>query len=101
MAKEVRRIQQDGRCPVLPSTFQTVANSAILGAPPDVYDAYTEGVQREFAKVPAAMFRAGRLSFVTTQLARASLFHTRFFRERYGQQARAKLERELAALTPT
>lgn len=73
------------------------ADMAILGTPPHVYDAYTEGVQREFAKIPAAMFRAGRRSFVTTQLGRVSLFHTRFFRERYEQQARANLERELAA----
>lgn len=74
------------------------ADMAILGAPPDVYDNYIRGVQREFARVPAAMFRIGRRAFVSTQLARVSLFHTPFFRDRYEQQARANLKRELANL---
>ncbi|WP_219908108.1 HD domain-containing protein [Enhygromyxa salina] len=77
------------------------ADMAIIGAPPAVYDAYAQGVQREFAKIPAAMFRAGRRAFVAAQLARASLFQTVFFRDRYERQARENLQRELAALTTT
>ncbi|KIG13301.1 hypothetical protein DB30_00349 [Enhygromyxa salina] len=77
------------------------ADMAIIGTPPAIYDAYTRGVQQEFAKIPAAMFRAGRRAFVVAQLARASLFHTSFFRDRYDRQARANLERELTALDAT
>jgi predicted metal-dependent HD superfamily phosphohydrolase len=74
------------------------ADMAIIGAPPEVYDAYAQGVRREFSTIPAAMFRAGRRAFVTAQLARASLFHTRWFRDRYERPARANLARELASL---
>jgi predicted metal-dependent HD superfamily phosphohydrolase len=75
------------------------ADMAIIGAPPDAYDAYARAVRREFAAIPTPMFDQGRRSFLTTQLARPSLFHTPWFRARYETAARANLARELSTLT--
>lgn len=75
------------------------ADVAILGAPPDVYDRYAQGVFEEFAPiVDADRFRAGRRAFLQAQLARPALFHTRWFAERHEAQARANISRELATL---
>ncbi|HLT35481.1 MAG TPA: hypothetical protein VK034_04325 [Enhygromyxa sp.] len=74
-------------------------DTAILGAPPAVYDRYARGVLEEYAPVIAEpAFRAGRRAFVEGQLARAQLFHTAWFRARYQAAARENLARELARL---
>jgi predicted metal-dependent HD superfamily phosphohydrolase len=75
------------------------ADMAIIGTAPDVYDVYAKAVRREFASIPTPMFDKGRQAFLTTQLARPSLFHTSWFRARYEDAARANLARELATLT--
>jgi predicted metal-dependent HD superfamily phosphohydrolase len=75
------------------------ADMAIIGTPPDVYDAYAQAVRREFSSIPGPIFDHGRAAFLNKQLARASLFHTPWFRARYEHPARANLARELATLT--
>lgn len=74
------------------------ADMSIIGTPPDVYDAYAQAVRREFSSIPTPMFDRGRAAFLTKQLARASLFHTPWFRARYEAPARTNLARELATL---
>lgn len=75
------------------------ADMAIIGTPPDVYDAYAQAVRREFSSIPTPMFDRGREAFLTQQLTRTSLFHTPWFRARHEQAARTNLARELATLT--
>jgi predicted metal-dependent HD superfamily phosphohydrolase len=78
------------------------ADMAIIGAPPDVYDRYARGVFEEYAPLVAeGPFRAGRRAFVQAQLARATLFHTAWFRDRHEAMARQNLARELASLAPS
>lgn len=74
------------------------ADMAIIGAPPDAYDAYAHAVRREFASIPTPLFEQGRRAFLTKQLARDSLFHTPWFRARFESPARANLARELATI---
>ena len=74
------------------------ADMSILGAPDAIYDAYCDGVRREFAAIPGELFRAGRRRFVQAQLRRGALFHSELFRARFEDQARANLARELATL---
>lgn len=74
------------------------ADMAIIGTPPNVYDAYVKAVRREFSSIPTDMFDRGREAFLTKQLARPTLFHTALFRARYEAPARANLARELATL---
>jgi predicted metal-dependent HD superfamily phosphohydrolase len=75
------------------------ADMAIIGTPPHIYDAYAQAVRREFSSIPSPMFDRGREAFLLEQLARASQFHTPWFRARYEHAARTNLARELATLT--
>lgn len=74
------------------------ADIAILGAPAEIYDRYARGVFEEYSpSVSEAQYRLGRRAFLRSQLARPALFHTSWFAERYGPQARENLTRELAS----
>lgn len=74
------------------------ADMSVLGAPTDVYDAYTRGVRAEYAAVPDEAFRAGRGTFLRGVLAAPAIFLSPFFRGRLEAAARANVARELAAL---
>ncbi len=72
------------------------ADIAILGAPPETYDAYAIAVRQEFAFAPDDAWRAGRSKFLEAALARPRLFRTDAFEHAYAEQARANMQRELA-----
>ncbi|MER9299098.1 hypothetical protein NKI38_21765 [Mesorhizobium sp. M0621] len=72
---------------------------SILGAAPDVFDAYERAVRREYAWVEEPMWRAGRSAVLKNFLARPHIFHTEEFRQRFERQARENMARSLAALT--
>lgn len=74
------------------------ADMAIIGAPGPTYERYAEQVAAEFSKVPSAMYRLGRIAFLRGQLAREQLFHTNYFRARFGVRARVNLTKELRRL---
>ncbi len=76
------------------------ADTAILGAAPDRYDAYAKGVREEYAAVPDEAFRQGRARFLRAVEAAPSIFKSPFFRAELEAQARANVARELAALDP-
>lgn len=75
------------------------ADIAILGAPPDIYDAYTAAVRKEYAWASGDAFRAGRSAFLTQALTWPRLFRTGTFEATYAAQARANMQRELATLS--
>ena len=70
---------------------------AILGAEPEDFDRYEAAIRREFAVVPAELFRAGRTSILRRFLNRRAIYATDEFRTRYEAQARTNLERSVAA----
>lgn len=71
-------------------------DTAILGAPPDAFDAYDAAVRREYAAVPDEAFRAGRGMFLRSMLDRPRIFLGDLFHARYDAAARANLARTLA-----
>lgn len=75
------------------------ADIAILGAPHAIYDAYTAAVRKEYAWAPDDAFRNGRSAFLSKALTWPRLFRTDTFETAYAAQARANIQRELAALT--
>lgn len=75
------------------------ADLAILAAPPSRYAEYVEGVRREYADVPDADFRRGRLAVLTALASKPTLFHTAHARLAWEPTARANLEREIAELS--
>jgi predicted metal-dependent HD superfamily phosphohydrolase len=71
---------------------------SVLGSRPDVFEAYEHAVRREYAWVPEPAWIAGRSAVLKNFLARAHIFHTPEFRNRFEAQARKNMARSLAAL---
>jgi predicted metal-dependent HD superfamily phosphohydrolase len=74
------------------------ADLAILAADEDRYAAYVRGVRSEYAHVSDADFAAGRSAVLRDLVAKPTLFHLPAARERWEEQARRNVERELALL---
>ncbi|MER9055018.1 hypothetical protein [Mesorhizobium sp. M0213] len=71
---------------------------AILGAAPDVFDAYEQAVRREYQWVDEPMWRAGRAAVLKGFLARPHIFHSEEFRRRFETRAKQNIARSLRAL---
>lgn len=70
------------------------SDMAILGAPPEVFDAYDHGIAEEYrGKVPGFLFRLNRRRFLKGVLAQPHIFFSDFFHQRCDAQARANLRR--------
>lgn len=71
---------------------------AILGAEPDVFDAYDRGIAAEYrGQVPAFVFRLNRRNFLKKLLARKRIFLSDFFHDRYDAPARSNLRRAITS----
>ena len=68
---------------------------SILGETPTRFDEYERQVREEYSWVPEFLFRKKRRTILKEFLARAAIFNTTPFRERYESQARANIERSL------
>lgn len=101
--------EETARLILLTQTHQTTeddeAGKALLDADLGVlrhdrilYDAYAEGIRKEYAWVPDAEYRAGRTRILEGFLNRPRIYQTPLWFQ-YGEQpARANLAREIAAL---
>ena len=72
---------------------------SILGASYARFDEYEQQVRAEYAHVDDATFRAGRLAFVQSMLARPAIYATAVYRDTLEPRARENLQRSLGALT--
>ena len=75
------------------------ADLAVLAAAPQRYQAYVDGVRREYAHVADGAFRAGRSAVLRALVARPHLFTTRYARMHWEPAARRNVTRELQALS--
>ena len=71
---------------------------SILGSAPDVYQAYSQAIRREYRWVPALSYRRGRRQVLERFLQREQLFFTTPMRQELETQARTNLRWELAQL---
>ncbi len=71
---------------------------AILGQPPDTFNAYEYAVRQEYAHVSEPDFRTGRSRILHAFLRRKSIYRTPHFRRRYEATARENLVRSLEKL---
>ena len=74
------------------------ADLAILGATPERYAAYAQGVRQEYAHVPEADYRAGRSAVLKKFLDRPQLYFTAEMRARFEAQARTNIAMEIHSL---
>ncbi|GHG48452.1 MULTISPECIES: HD domain-containing protein [Amycolatopsis] len=70
------------------------ADLAVLGAPPDQYAAYADGVHQEYAKYPDEVWREGRIAVLERLLSRP-LYRSEAARTRWASAAGSNLTTEL------
>ena len=73
---------------------------AILGADKQAFKKYGEGIRREYAHVPDALYRPGRAKVLQHFLDQKPIFKTRAFSDRYEQTARQNLAHALRPASP-
>ena len=71
---------------------------SVLGRPPEEFARYEQGIREEYYYGPESAYRAGRARLLSGLLARAPLFRTAHFRDRYETQARLNLRHSLEQL---
>jgi predicted metal-dependent HD superfamily phosphohydrolase len=70
----------------------------ILGAAPKRYRTCAHGIQREYARFGALLFRRGRVRFLRRLSRRPHLYRLPFFRDELETRTRGNLEWELTTL---
>jgi len=74
------------------------ADMAVLGEESVVYQNYEDNLRKEFAMIPAFLFKTGRKKFLLGLLAREKIFISDWFYARYEQQARNNIRASLTSL---
>lgn len=77
------------------------ADLAVLARDWTSYAAYAAAIRAEYAHVPDDLFRAGRAHVLSGLLALPTLYRIEPVRTQWEAAARANIQRELAALTPS
>lgn len=102
LARQVHDLIMATRHDALPATpdqcWLVDIDLSILGAAPARFDEYERQVRAEYAFVPDDAFRHGRAAVLAGFVARERIFSTPHFQHRLEDQARANLQRSLAAL---
>jgi predicted metal-dependent HD superfamily phosphohydrolase len=75
------------------------ADLSILGTEEETYRAYSEAIRKEYAWVPDAAYREGRLKVLTSFLRRERLYYTGPLAERFEARARSNLSNEVRVLS--
>lgn len=73
---------------------------AILGADPEAYEVYVQGIRQEYGHVPDEAFALGRAAFLKRMLATDAIYPDPGFAARFEARARRNLSRELSSLEP-
>jgi predicted metal-dependent HD superfamily phosphohydrolase len=76
----------------------TDADLSILGQSPDVYDAYTVGIRKEYILYSDMLYKPGRKAVVQHFLSQDRIYKTDHFFKKYESLAKENLQRELLSL---
>lgn len=71
---------------------------SILGSSEEEYNTYAKNIRQEYSSYSWDAYRKGRTKIMTSFLERDRIFFTDHFREKYEQQARRNIQRELNSL---
>ncbi|KAG8222066.1 hypothetical protein J437_LFUL000510 [Ladona fulva] len=70
----------------------------VLGSPSSVYDEYVQKVRQEYSFLPDKSYSSLRLKVLQTFLQIPNIFSTREFRDKFEDQARLNIKREVDGL---
>ncbi len=99
LIKTVRRLIRVTAHPSQPHTpdeaYMVDIDLSILGGSAQTFAEFEENIRREYHWVPLPVFTQKRGALLQTFLERDHIFHTDYFREKYGPSAKYNLERAL------
>ena len=81
------------------TNFFTDADLSILGADWSTYTAYYKNVRKEYAIYPDFLYSKGRAKVLQQFLQMECIYKTAYFYERFEEQARSNIQKELDLLT--
>jgi len=71
---------------------------SILGQAPEIYDAYSENVRKEYSFIDEDIFFLKRKEILENFLKKRSIYHTQYFIETIGDQAIKNIKREIRSI---
>jgi predicted metal-dependent HD superfamily phosphohydrolase len=89
-----------GQAQALDEKIMADCDLAILGAAPEAFKKYDDGIRREYAHVPAPLYAAGRAKVLRGFLDAPPLFKTAAFAAQYDAPARRNLAHAVQAPSP-
>jgi predicted metal-dependent HD superfamily phosphohydrolase len=72
----------------------------IFGKDPGTFDAYEDGIRKEYEFVPIEKYRVKRKEILGRFLFREYIYHTQFFQDMYEIEARKNLKRAIDSFLP-
>lgn len=101
LLKTIRHLIELTKHPSIPDTndekYLLDIDLSILGADATVYDRYAADIRKEYAHIPAFVYKFGRKKILENFLATEKIYHTDVFSRRFENCARQNIKRELAA----
>lgn len=80
------------------TNYFTDADLSVLGQDWEVYSKYSKNVRKEYAVYPDLIYNPGRKRVLQHFLSMERIFKTDYFFEKYENQARENLEKEISVL---
>ncbi|HLN96577.1 MAG TPA: hypothetical protein VK183_13170, partial [Flavobacterium sp.] len=80
------------------TAFLLDADMAVLGAAPDVYRQYADGVREEYSVFPDLLYNTGRKKILRHFLSMDRIFSTEYFYDRFERRARLNIQDEIDQL---
>jgi len=81
------------------TNYFTDADLSILGSDPNSYFKYAGQIRKEYRYFPDVLYKPGRKKVLMEFLKMKSIFKTKYFRDRYEEQAKINISDELKSLS--
>jgi predicted metal-dependent HD superfamily phosphohydrolase len=91
VVEHIHATKHDGVAKKPDSKLVVDIDLSILGQPEDVFDEYEDQVRFEYSWVPEETFRKARAAILQQFLERPTIYQTKYFQDKYEQQARVNL----------
>lgn len=80
------------------TNFFIDADLSIFGQPDDIYENYRKNVRLEYLYYPSVIFNKGRIQILNNSLKQDSIFKTNYFKNKFEEQAKVNLNKEIKFL---
>jgi len=80
------------------TNFFIDADLSIFGQPEDIYENYRKNIRLEYLYYPSVVFDKGRIQILNDFLTQDSIFKTKYFKNKFEEQAKININKEVELL---